>query len=314
MLAATTSTVFAPSSVQLRRLYGAPFSEHRNGEGVVDSETFTDIQQGVSLTAQYGPDGLACRLEALPELVVADLIPRLSLGDNIVSEVLRELAPVESRGQEVGEGRKNSALYTEYENVLVVQRQGMWGVSDIIIYLKRESCPKAENPFSFLPPPDPETILRLTPSAAELRKRFGLVDSGTQISDIFSALSGVRVTVKYGSDHRACNIDIVPTDKSNPYIPKERVSELIDELAPAAMRGRDPSAMSGRGTSGYGEVRSSACGGVQMAIYENVFILRWPNYCVREHPDTDKQAIIQFTRGLCPNPYVKTETKQDSSR
>jgi hypothetical protein len=150
-------------------LYGAPFSENRNGEGIVESETFTDIRQGVrvSLTAQYGPDGLACRLEAIPELVVGDLTPLLGLADNIVSEVLRKLAPVESRGKEVGEGRKDSAMYTEYENVLVVQRQGMWGVLDIIIYLKRESCPKPENPFSFLPPPDPETILRLTPNAAD---------------------------------------------------------------------------------------------------------------------------------------------------
>lgn len=149
-------------------------------------------------------------------------------------------------------------------------------------------------------------VRSLTPSAEGLRKRFGVADSGNSLPDVFVLGPNLKLSVRYGSDRLACHISIEPVDIGNPYLPKEKVSELIDELASAAMRGR--------AITGYGEFRSSECGGVGMAAYENVFIGRWPNYCVHEHPDTEKQAVIQFTRSICPNPYVKTESRQPNSR
>jgi hypothetical protein len=153
---------------------------------------------------------------------------------------------------------------------------------------------------------DAEAVRRLTPSAQGLRKRFGTADSGTDLPDVFVLGPNLKLSVKYGRDRLACSISIEPIDNAHSYLPKERVSEILDDLAPSAMRGKV--------IAGYGEFRSSACGGVGMAAYENVFIGRWPNYCAPEHPGADKKAILQFTRDVCPNPYVEKKTQPPNSR
>jgi hypothetical protein len=152
-------------------------------------------------------------------------------------------------------------------------------------------------------PVNAEKVRRLTPSAEALRKRFGIGDSGTATPDLF-VLGPFKLSVKYGSDRLVCHISIEPVDIGNPYLPKEKVSELFDELAPPAMRGR----------GGSGEFRSSACGGMGIADYENVFMERWPNYCAAEHPGTEKRAIIQFKRDLCPNPYIQRKAEPVNSQ
>jgi len=151
---------------------------------------------------------------------------------------------------------------------------------------------------------DAETVRRLTPSAEGLRRQFGAADSGNTVPDVFVLGSNLKLSVKYGSDRLACHISIEPVDIGNPYLPKEKVSALLDELAPPAMRGR----------GGNGEFRSSACGGIGMADYENVLMERWPNYCAAAHPDTEKRAIIQFKRDVCPNPYIQKKAEPVNSR
>jgi hypothetical protein len=300
-----TSTALAPNSAELRNRYGTPDAEHRNADGGLDSEDFA-MRRGASLTAHYGSDGRACQIEILPTLDLEQTVQRSFLSDEIVSEALEGFAPVAMRGKEFGEGHKNSVLVTEYENVLVMQKQAFGGgVSDMTISFKREACPKPLNPFVFLPPPDPATLLRLTPTSAELRKRFGVGNSGAPFSDVFSVQPDIRLSVKYGSDHHACSIEIEPADASNLYMPRQEVSQLVDEFAPVIMRGRE--------IAGYGEFRSS-CVGVGMVGYENVFIGRWPNYCVPEHPNTDMRAIIQFKRDVCPNPYISEKTRETKSQ
>jgi len=116
------------------------------------------------------------------------------------------------------------------------------------------------------------------------------------LPDIFVVGSSLKLSAKYGSDRLACSIEIEPVDIANPYLPKERVSELLDELAPPPMRGK----------GGQGELRSSACGGVMLAGYENVVIARWPNYCSPEHPGTDKRATVEFKRNVCPKPSMES--------
>jgi hypothetical protein len=145
----------------------------------------------------------------------------------------------------------------------------------------------------------PDTIRRLTPSAAQLRKRFGVADSGSCLPDIFVLGPNLKLSVKYGSDRLACTIAIEPVDIATPYSPKEevtKVTKLLDEFAPPAMRGKV--------LSGSGEFRSS-CRGAVMAAYDNVLINRWPNYCAPEHPNTEKKTTLQFKRDVCPNPYAE---------
>jgi hypothetical protein len=304
LFALAASSFLAPNSAELRLRYGPPASEHRNASGATDSEDFM-LRQGVSLTANYGPDGRACQLHVLPALDLEQPFQKYGITDEIITAVLDELLPTETRGVEFGEGTKGIFLYIEYENAVFVRRKGTWGDSEVTVSFKRDVCSKPETPFGFLPPPDQDTVLRLTPNTAELRKRFGVADSGSSTSDILIDLPDVKLAVKYGSDSRACSIEIEPAKTDNPYVPKKTVTELIDQLAPAAMRGKK---------FGEGQFRTSACGGVWSTGYENVAMARWPNYCVLEHPDTDRRAIIQFTRSVCPNPYVKTESKQDNSR
>lgn len=147
-------------------------------------------------------------------------------------------------------------------------------------------------------------VRSLTPSAQYLRHRFGIADSGSDLTDVFAFGHEVNLTVKYGSDRLACNIAVEPVDNAKPYLPKEEVSEILDEFAPPAMRGK----------GGFGETRSSACGGMVMGIYENVFITRWPNYCSTEHPGTESKAVLEFTRDVCPNPYVHQHSAPANSR
>ena len=149
---------------------------------------------------------------------------------------------------------------------------------------------------------DADTVRRLTPSAQHLRKRFGVANSGNDLTDEFVLAPDFKLSVKYGSDRLACSISIAPIDSAHPYLPREKVSELLDELAPPTMRG----------TGGQGEFRSSACGGVILAGYENVVIGRWPNYCVPEHPGTDKSATIEFKRNACPNPSMEKKVAAKS--
>lgn len=54
---------------------------------------------------------------------------------------------------------------------------------------------------------------------------------------------------------------------------------------------------------------TDACGGMGIADYENVLMERWPNYCAAEHPGTEKRAIIQFKRDVCPNPYIQKKAE-----
>ena len=160
------------------------------------------------------------------------------------------------------------------------------GVVRIAEFLKRDVCPALSNPVQFFE----ETVLPLTPNAAELRNRYGLnKPEGDFSSDVF-AVSDLKLDVQYGSDHRACHILIEPVDPRNRLAPSKEVSELIDSLAPIAMRGVQTFS---------GEMRSSACGGVVFQHYENIQINRVPNFCELGHPDTDRQATINFLREAC---------------
>jgi hypothetical protein len=302
VFALATSTVFAPSSTELRYRYGTPDSESRSPDGILESENFT-MRPGVFLIARYGSDGRACQMQVSHVLNLEELAQRPFAIDEILPEVLEELAPAQKRGEKFGERTKDSVLVTEYENVLIKQKQAP-GVSDATIFFKREGCPNPPNPFVFSPPADPQTVHRLTPTAQGLRKRFGVTDSG--VGDVFLVQPNIKLIVKYGSDDLACSIEMTPAEPSFPYMPKEKVPELLDELAPAAMRGKD---------LGTADFRSSACNGVRFTAYDNVLILRPPtSSCEPEHPGTERRVTIQFKRGVCTNPYASEKADQSKSR
>jgi hypothetical protein len=148
--------------------------------------------------------------------------------------------------------------------------------------------PKSEDP----PPPDAKTVLALTPSSEGLRKRYGPANSESDVLDVFTVRPDIKITVQYGSDHHACHIELTPPDPHNPYMPTEKVSVILDEVAPPAMRGK---------LTNSGVVQSSECGKIESFVYENVGIGRVPNVCAPEHPNTVRNVTVQFTRDVCKN-------------
>jgi hypothetical protein len=89
------------------------------------------LRRGVSLTANYGPDGRACQLHVLPALDLEQSFQKYGITDEIITAVLDELLPTETRGVEFGEGTKGIFLYIEYENAVFVRRKGTWGDSEV---------------------------------------------------------------------------------------------------------------------------------------------------------------------------------------
>jgi hypothetical protein len=135
----------------------------------------------------------------------------------------------------------------------------------------------------------------LAPSSPELHNRYGLSDL-----ERFTVRPGITATVQYGADHLACQIQIEPyqslvhQDVQPPHVPtvmhSKDVSEILEELAPVAMRGKE------LGQSGF----QASCGGEQIDKYENVLILRTILACAPAGADHDIGVSIVFKRDICP--------------
>jgi hypothetical protein len=70
-----TASAFAPSSAELHHRYGPSGSEHRNPNGILESETFS-MRPGVSLAVHYGSVGRACQMDVSHELDLEDWAQR----------------------------------------------------------------------------------------------------------------------------------------------------------------------------------------------------------------------------------------------
>src|ERR1700757_1375217 len=104
----------------------------------------------------------------------------------------------------------------------------------------------------------------LTQSSQEFHSRYGEPDR-----ERFAARPGISLTVEYGSDHLACHALIEPpqpltdTEEDVPLMSSEGVSEVLEEVAPIAMRGKEINALT----------HQSGCNVVHMTDYENVVIM-----------------------------------------
>ena len=129
----------------------------------------------------------------------------------------------------------------------------------------------------------------LTQSSQELHNRYGEPDR-----ERFSARPGISLTVEYGSDHLACNALIEPpqsltyTEEHVPLMSSEVVSEVLEEVAPVAMRGKEMSAGSFQ----------SGCNVARVTEYENVSIMRSTHTCDPSSHDQDVRTAITFKRRL----------------
>jgi hypothetical protein len=133
----------------------------------------------------------------------------------------------------------------------------------------------------------------LAPSSPELHNRYGLSDL-----ERFTVRPGITATVQYGADHLACQIKIEPYRsiigqyaQPSPLISSQEVSEIIEELVPSAMRGKEISNAS---------FQSSACGVGNVNEFENVVLSRSMSPCRAPNVVQDSSAQIIFKRDICP--------------
>jgi hypothetical protein len=140
-------------------------------------------------------------------------------------------------------------------------------------------------------------IVLAAPSSSELHSRYGQPDL-----ERFQARPGISLTVQYGSDHKACQIVIGPLqplihqEGQSQFISSLSVDEILEEVAPAAARGKQID---------DGSFQSS-CAVSTITDYENVSISRGTSACRDGSPDRDYAVQIIFKRDICPqvkNPF-----------
>jgi hypothetical protein len=122
----------------------------------------------------------------------------------------------------------------------------------------------------------------------------------------FQARPGISVTLEYGADHLACQITIEPPqprihqDEQIQLMSSKDVSEILEEVAPVAMRGNVISRRS----------FLSSCDVRYVTDYENVSIMRGMSECKSSNPNHDSRTQIIFKRDACPktkNPFGVTQ-------
>ena len=133
----------------------------------------------------------------------------------------------------------------------------------------------------------------LTQSSQEFHSRYGEPDI-----ERFAARPGISLAVEYGSDHLACQVVIEPPqslihqEEQARLMPSDGASQLLEEVAPIAMRGKETNAM----------IDVTGCVQVRMTDYEKVFIMRTTHTCDASSLDQDVRIAITFKRDICPKP------------
>jgi hypothetical protein len=148
----------------------------------------------------------------------------------------------------------------------------------------------------------------IAPSSKELHRRYGAPDSqirgekNAPAIETFTARPGINLSVRYGSDHRACKISITPAQSPDhqELSPKQEsssmsskdVSEILEDVAPVSLRGTKLSA------GGF----QSSCANRYVTEYENVTVMRGFNGCDLSNPNHDIGTTIIYKRDICPKP------------
>ena len=143
----------------------------------------------------------------------------------------------------------------------------------------------------------------LPQSSNEFHNRYG-----DPTLERFQARPGISVTVEYGSDHLACQMVIEPPqplihqEEPTPLMSSEGVSEILEEVAPVAMRGKVITGGSFR------DFRSVA----DFTEYDNISIMR--SALKSSNPDHDLRTQIIFKRSACPKTTNPSGVTQPNAR
>jgi hypothetical protein len=136
----------------------------------------------------------------------------------------------------------------------------------------------------------------LAPSSRDLHNRYGEPDM-----ERFIARPGIGLTVEYSSDHLACQALVEPPqplvhqEEQPPLMSSDGVSEVLEQTAPAATRGKEINTV----------FFVSGCNETRINDYENISIMRSTHTCDPSSNDQDVRTTIMFKRDVCPK-----QTKQ----
>jgi hypothetical protein len=142
LLTSTSVDVSAPGEEGLHKLYGNPTMER------------FAVRSGITLTAEYGPDRIACELLIAPAQTLIELhTPIPPMSSKGVSDVLQEVLPVATSGKQINsdtvEVQSVTLLKTDYENVSIrrfcslpscVSSNEKQDLRTLIVF-KRSTCP-----------------------------------------------------------------------------------------------------------------------------------------------------------------------------
>ena len=112
----------------------------------------------------------------------------------------------------------------------------------------------------------------LSQGSQDFRNRYGEPDR-----ERFAARPGITLTVEYGSDHLACYALIDPpqpllySDEHVPLMSSEGVTEVLEEVAPVAMRGKEIFSASSRSTHNQVAARKTPEAVSEIAIMSGTF-------------------------------------------
>jgi len=133
--------------------------------------------------------------------------------------------------------------------------------------------------------------LLLTPSSQDFHSRYGEPDM-----ERFDVRHGISLTVEYGTDHLLCQALIEPPqtlihqEQQLPLMSSQGVSEVLEEIVPAATRGKEISTA----------IVQSSCNESRITDYDAVTIMRSKHTCDSASRDQDVRTAVTFKRDICP--------------
>lgn len=158
LLAVAATTTLAPTSEDLRRMYGPSTDVAMRRDGTPNSESFL-LPPNIKLAAQYGPDKQACTLTLEPGPPSGD---HQKDGEQLmssvrISEILEQVAPADKRGEKPRDWSSRidcvgsvGIWVDNYANVYIrhdirCEEEGLSPEKRVRVSFKREVCPKFEH-------------------------------------------------------------------------------------------------------------------------------------------------------------------------
>lgn len=139
-------------------------------------------------------------------------------------------------------------------------------------------------------------IALLLSQSSDLRGRFG-----EPTVETFNVGPGICLTVQYGSDRRVCQALIAPPqpllhgDEQVPNMSSDKVSKIIEEIAPEQVRGKQLTQT----------ITNGGCNQFTIVEYENAVVTRSSHNCLPLQPDREMRATVSFKRVACPTSVKK---------